>query len=381
MSVPVEPLDSGRFGVSPERGFLPDDDPLSSFEDRDHSFLVRLDELGRTLPALLKGGELAAAVEDLDAPPSSLYDDLTTRELERVYGVTGFLANAYVHGTGGRSNVIPSGIAIPLYESTARLGRTPALSYDAYVLHNWEQVNPDAGLTPHNVRSITNFVDMRDEQWFIAVHVAIEAMAGPAVAAIGDARTGMAEGDPERVEIALRTMEDALSGLITILDRMPEHNHPEKYGRGFRPYLMALTNVEYEGVDELDGPQSFRGGSGAQSSVFPALDAALGIDQGDNPLVTHLRELRADMPTEHKAFIDALGEGPSIHEYVSASDDETLREAYNEVIDRMVRFRDLHVDVVRQYLTEPLDEDQGTGGTPYGPFLEMFIENTEGMRL
>ncbi len=372
------PLDPGRFGVSPERGFLPDEEPLASFDGID-PFLARLDELGRDLPDLLDSEDLGAALEDLDPPPGDLYDDLTDRELERVYGVTGFLANAYVNGTD--ADVVPAGVAVPLYEATSRLGRTPVLSYDAYVLHNWTTANPDQGLVPHNVRTITNFVDVRDEQWFVAVHVAIEATAGPALAAIGDAQAGIVDDDPGQVEVALRTMEDSLHDLIGVLDRMPEHNHPETYGRGFRPYLMALTDVAFEGVEDLDGRQSFRGASGAQSSVFPALDAAIGIDQGDNPLVNHLRELRADMPAEHKAFVEAAAEGPDVRDYVAGTDDERLREAYNEVLDRMVRFRELHVDVVRTYLTEPFDEREGTGGTPHGPFLEMFIENTEAMRI
>ncbi|PSP76886.1 indoleamine 2,3-dioxygenase [Halobacteriales archaeon QS_1_68_20] len=373
-----EPLDPGRFGVSPERGFLPDEAPPTSFEG-DDPFLARLDELGRDLPALLERGDLAAAVRDLDPPSADRYDDLTDRELERVYGVTGFLANAYVNGAGG--NVVPEGVAVPLYESTRRLDRTPVLSYDAYVLHNWTRADHGRGFAPHDVRTITNFVEARDEQWFVAVHVAIEATAGPALAAIGDAQAGILDDDPRQVETALRTMEDSLYDLIGVLDRMPEHNHPETYGRGFRPYLMALTDVAFEGVPEMEGRHSFRGASGAQSSVFPALDAAIGVDQGDNPLVTHLRELRADMPTEHKAFVEAAAAGPDLHDYVAETDDDRLREAFNEVVDRMVRFRKLHVEVVRRYLTEPFGERKGTGGTPHGPFLEMFIDNTEAMRI
>jgi indoleamine 2,3-dioxygenase len=174
-------------------------------------------------------------------------------------------------------------------------------------------------------------------------------------------------------------MTDAIATVDGVLARMPERNAPENYGHTFRHYLKPLVDVEYEGVDALSGPQSFRGASGAQSSLFPALDAALGVNHGDNPLVSHLRTLRADMPPEHTAFIAAAADGPSIREYVAG--DERLVAAYNGCLDRMVDFRDRHTGIVSQYLTAPLGEDTGTGGTPHGRFLDMFTTDTAATRL
>lgn len=376
MNTPVATVDYERFAVSPRRGFVPDVEPLTSLGSARHPTLRRLDELGTQLPARLDDGTLRDSLRELDAAPETVFDDLSRSELLRVYTVSGFLANAAIHSPDGPvADTIPAGVAVPLYESTARLGRTPVLSYDGYVLHNWARLNEGRGFTPDNLQSLTTFVDLPDETWFIAIHVAIEAAAGPAIGAIGEAQQAVRDDDADRVRDALETMTEALTVVDETLGRMPEHNAPENYGHTFRHYLKPLVEVEYEGVDALSGPQSYRGASGAQSSLFPALDAALGVDHGDNPLVTHLRTLRRDMPPEHRAFIEAVDDGPTIREYVAAGDD-TLRTAYNDCLDRMVSFRDRHTAIVSQYLTVPLGEDTGTGGTPHGRYLEMFTEDT-----
>ncbi|EJN58081.1 PrnB family protein [Halogranum rubrum] len=375
MSTRVPTLDYARFDVSPTRGFVPDTDPLRSFGADVDDSLRTLDEVADSLPQRLENDTLRATVRGLQAPPSDCFDDLSHEELLRLYSLTGFLANAYVHKLDGPSvDSIPSGVAIPLYESTARLGRTPVLSYDGYVLYNWARLDDGRGLDPTNVDTLTKFVALRDEQWFVAIHVAIESTAGPALGAVGEAQQGVRDGDDERVAAALDRMEGSLATLERILGRMPERNTPENYGRTFRHYLKPLSEVEYEGVPELDGPQSYRGASGAQSSLLPALDAALGVDHGDNPLVSHLRTLRKDMPPSHRSFIEAAADGPSIRDYVA--DDERLRATYNDCLERMVAFRDLHTDIVTQYLTVPLGETTGTGGTPYGDYLEMFTQDT-----
>ncbi len=175
-------------------------------------------------------------------------------------------------------------------------------------------------------------------------------------------------------------MEAGLRDLEALLGRMGERNAPEQYGRGFRPFLEALQGIEYEGVAALDGPQTFRGASGAQSSIFPALDEAIGVDHGDNPLLNHLETLRADMPPAHRAFVEAAAEGPDLATFAAEAGGEA-REALNAVIDAMVGFRELHQDVVATYLAEAMGETTGTGGTPYARFLSMFVEDTRDCRV
>jgi indoleamine 2,3-dioxygenase len=385
----VETLDLARFGVDSNNGFLPATEPIASFGSSVPSYLQTLEEVERNLPELLENGQLRDHLSDLKTPSEGLFDTLTERELYYLYSITGFLANAVIHGSDAPdADTIPAGIAIPLYEATSRLGCTSVLSYDAYVLHNWTRTDSQGGMIPRDPRDIqpiTTFTGLDDERWFIAIHVAIESAAGPAIAAIGDVQQGILEDDPTRISRALRVMDDSICDVTEIMKRMPENNDPEVYGQGFRPYLGSLTEVTFEGVSELDGPQSFRGASGAQSSLFPALDAALGIDHGDNPLVNHLRTLRKDMPPAHREFIETIEEGPNLYGYVENADANgtynDLRVTYNECIDRMITFRKRHIEVVERYLTNKLDSSEGTGGTPYNRYLGTFTDDTQQCKL
>jgi indoleamine 2,3-dioxygenase len=381
MTEQVKTLDLTRFDVDSENGFLPATEPIASFGSSAPSYLQTLEELKRDLPELLEDDRLRDHLSDLKAPSEEMFDTLSERELYYIYSITGFLANASVHGSDASdADIIPAGVAIPLYETTSRLGCTSVLSYDAYVLHNWMRTDRYGDMTPRDVQPITTFTGLEDEQWFIAIHIAIESAAGPAIAAIGDVQQGVHEDDPTRISRALRVMTDSICDVTDILKRMPEHNDPEVYGQGFRPYLGSLTNVTFEGVPEFDGSQSFRGASGAQSSLFPALDAALGIDHGDNPLVNHLRTLRKDMPPAHRAFIETIEKGPNLHDFVENADDD-LQETYNECIDQMITFRERHIEVVEKYLTSKLDNSEGTGGTPYNRYLGTFIDDTQQCKL
>jgi indoleamine 2,3-dioxygenase len=377
----VDTLDIERYDVGPSRGFLPDAPPLSSFPAAAPDSLHRLDDLADALPARLADGDLRRTLRDLSVPPDGTLDGLSERELLRTYVVTGFLANAYVHADDGPpAHALPAGVAVPLHGAATRLDRTPVLSYDAFVLHNWTLADPDAGLTPENVRTLVAFTDLRDEEWFVAVHVAVERAAGAGLAAVGDAQQAVVDDDPAAATHALGTLADSLDGVLAAHDRMPEQNDPERYANGFRPYLGGLDGVVYEGVPALDGSRSFHGASAAQSSVLPAVDAALGVDHGDNPLVGRLHALRRDMPPAHRAFVEVAAAGPSVGAFAAASGDAALRDAYNDCIDLLVTLREHHFEIVKRYLGGESD-DTGTAGIPYGRFLDSFVDDTRDARL
>lgn len=377
----VATLDHERYDVSSHRGFLPDPAPLASFPADAPAALHRLDDLADALPDLLEDGGLQRRLRDLAVPSDGALDGLSERELERAYAVTGFLANAYVHGSDGSgADELPAGVAVPLYEAASRLDRTPVLSYDAFVLHNWTAPEPDDDLSPDDVSTLVSFTDLRDEEWFVAVHVAVEAAAGRGLAAVGEAQQAVADGDAASATHALEALASSLGDVLAAHDRMPEHNDPDRYAEGFRPYLGSVEGVDYEGVPELDGPQSFRGASAAQSSPLPAFDAALGVDHGDNPLDDRLKALRVDMPPAHRAFVAAVEAGPTVREFVAARGDDALRTAYNDCVDLLATLRVHHFEVVKRYLGDR-DDETGTGGIPYGRFLASFAEDTRDARL
>lgn len=373
---PSQEFDASEFGS--KRGFLPEAAPLASLPSDAPPSFRRVDELATDLPEYLRRGDLRSSVRALDPPSAGAIDDCSHRELLRLYAVTGFLASAYVHRVGDENaDSLPPGVAVPLYESASRLDRSPMLSYDAYVLHNWTLRDGSRGLSPDNLDTLLQFTSMRDERWFIAIHVAIENSAGPAVSAVTDLLPALHEDDRGVIERRLGEIESSLAEIVGHLDRMPEQNEPAVFNSTFRQYLRPFEGVTYEGVSELDGPQSYRGASGAQTALFAALDSLLGIDHDDNPLLNHVRDLRDDIPPKHAEFIDAIDARPDVRSYVSSLGDDDLTAAYNDCLTQLLRFRERHTEIVKTFLAGDLDEFEGTGGTPYGHYLDELRDTTE----
>ena len=97
-------------------------------------------------------------------------------------------------------------------------------------------------------------------------------------------------------------MARALEAMYQTLARMPEHCDPHVYYRRVRPYIHGWKNnpalpngLIYEGVF-AGTPQQLAGETGAQSTIIPALDAALGVSHRDDPLRPYLLDVRNYMP-------------------------------------------------------------------------------------
>lgn len=378
---------SGDTVVSGGRGFLPSDDPLQSFERAAHSqaigdYLGRLDELAAELPALLADGSLRPAVDELSAP-AGVVESLNEHECWRLCLVSGFLASAYVHSIGEDSVAhIPPGVAVPLYDSSQRLERKPMLAYDTLCLHNFSRRAPAEGFALDNLETLVDFTTHRDERWFVKIHVAIEAAAGPALVSCQRLQKGVAADDTETVRTALETIADSVESQTDIMNRMSEHNDPETFATEFRPYYDGFDGVVYQGVAALDEePQHHRGGSGAQSLVLPSVDAALGIDHGATGVTGHLDTLRAYMPSGHLAVVDRFEQGPALRPYVADSQDEQLQAAYNACVEAVAEFRTVHFGQTMAYIRRMTGDTAGTGGTDFESFLQTLQSTTEDHKL
>jgi indoleamine 2,3-dioxygenase len=180
--------------------------------------------------------------------------------------------------------------------------------------------------------------------------------------------------------------------MYATLARMPEHCDPYIYYHRVRPYIHGWKNnpalpkgVIYEGVADYGGaPQFFRGETGAQSAVIPALDALFGIQHEEDPLKTYLMEMRYYMPVRHRRFIEAIEQGPSLRNYLGErkSDFGRLIELYNRCVSGIERFRSLHLEYAATYIyrqgrispTNPANV--GTGGTPFMRYLRKHRDET-----
>ncbi len=100
-----------------------------------------------------------------------------------------------------------------------------------------------------------------DEDWFILVHVDIEARAGAAMRAFQSAK---AVADPLAMQSLLETAAGSMALMNRTLDRMPEACSPEVYFKKVRPYIFGFTNIIYEGCFG-NAPQNYRGETGRKA--------------------------------------------------------------------------------------------------------------------
>lgn len=356
-----------------QRGFLPADDPLKSFEPG--SPLAALDEIGRDLPSLLHDAHFRQYARALKIPPfTAPADESKTLETLRLYYVRlGFLASAYVNQVGQPPvNVLPSNIAIPLCQACKRLERPPILSYDGYALYNWKRFDSAGPIALGNIDTLQNFVHLYDEHWFILIHIEIEAIAADLLAAIDDARQAAAAGDAARVNQALAAMGRAVWRQVEVLRRIPEKMDPALYFKTFRPYIRFFEHVTYEGVETA--PLDYRGETGAQSSIMPSLVAFLKIPHQPSLLTNHLADMRNFMPAEHRRLIVELEQAPDVRPLAE-------RLVYNDLLEAIADFREVHLGWAEEYIHQRVEDPRGTGGTPYMRWLSQLIDETRGHKL
>lgn len=384
--------DLRTFDVSPERGFLPPHDPLRELPP----WFEPWERLARDLPKLLVSDRLRTTLEGLwPLDVSPLRPGLP---LERAMMLLSYLGHAYVwcdpHQPAAR---LPHGLAVPWFEVSRRLGRPPVLSYASYALHNWRRIDPAGPVALGNIALLQNFWGGADEEWFILVHVDIEAKAAPALAALGLAQAAAAAGDARELTRQLATVAAALEGMYRTMLRMPELCDPYIYYHRVRPYIHGWKNhpalpngLVYEGVAAYAGePKQFRGETGAQSSIVPALDALLGVAHAPGLLREYLQEMRDYMPPRHRAFVEHVERGPSVRDFVLARGDAepNLRDAYNRCVQLVEMFRAKHLDYAARYIHQQARSaagnptDVGTGGTPFMPYLKKHLDETSAQRM
>jgi indoleamine 2,3-dioxygenase len=159
---------------------------------------------------------------------------------------------------------------------------------------------------------------------------------------------------------------------------------------GWKNHPALPQGVRYEGVAELgDRPQKLRGETGAQSTIVPALDAALGVAHADDPLRAYLAEMRDYMPPRHHAFLESVEGAPPVRGAVLALRERNaeVAEAYDTCLHWLEAFRGQHLEyaaryIARQAATGPSNPTEvGTGGTPFMPYLRKHRDETARTRL
>jgi indoleamine 2,3-dioxygenase len=384
----MDALELSDHDITPERGFLCayDADAVRLPSD-----LAPAVEAAASLPRTLVSGRVRAHLEQLPELDLAAFCAEAPEPAVRSAMVRyAFMTQAYVWGEPAAPERLPATLAKPIWALARRLGEKPLLSYAAYVLDNWGRLDPAGPITLDNLFMIQNFLAGQDEAWFVLVHVAIEAQAGAMLAQAPALIAAADSCDADGVERGLAAVAAVWDQINAIFDRMPERCDPYIYFHRVRPYIHGWQDnpalgagLVYEDVAETGGaPQAFRGQTGAQSSIVPAMDALLGVRHAQDPLRTFLDELHAYRPPAHRRFIDRLRAQSRLREFVAEAGRPALREAYNGCITRVAGFRARHLEYAASYIHRQARDstgnatDVGTGGTPFMIYLKKHRDET-----
>ena len=295
------------------KGFLPIDKPLQGYSLVNEHSLTNLQELATNLPKLLLTDRLEKNIRmmsDDDLCVDPVIQDGSLEEIRLAMVQLSFIAHAYILGGAEPKSNLPRVIAKPWVTVSRKLERPPVLSYASYCLDNWYLLNPEESINLNNVALINNFLGGIDEDWFVTVHVCIEDAASDAIEASQLISQCREESEEYYIDELLKRISESMQKVNNIFERMPERCDPYVYYHRVRPFIFGskdnpdLENgIVYQG-EFGDIPQFYRGETGAQSSIMPTLDGALGIEHTKDSLRHYLNEMRDYMPKEHRQFIE-----------------------------------------------------------------------------
>ena len=379
-----QPVKLSDFGLSEEFGYMQHVDPVTTLPPGNEAW----DEMGKNLPKYLMGTNFRQRVKDL--PAFKIETLKTDGEIRRAFLILSYIGQAYQWSDNEPAHVLPAVLAKPWYEVGKLVGRPPILSYTSYSIDNWYLLDKKGPIACGNIALLQCFLGGQDEEWFILIHIEIEKKAGKALKAIEDSQKAVAAQDLDALEKALTNLRDGIKAMYDVLARMPERCDPYVYFHRVRPYIFGWKNnpslpngVVYEGVEEYQGKgQTFRGETGAQSAIVPALDAVLGIVHEQDQLRDYLMEMRQYMPPMHVKFIEAAENGPSVRNFVMACNKESIKKLFNESVELVADFRALHLEYAGTYIhaqsqkTPGNPSAVGTGGTPFMVYLRKHRDET-----
>ncbi len=372
------------FGLSEEFGYLPHYDPAQSLSPGNEEW----DEFALDIPKLLMGSDFRKRVKELK--PFDISALKGEPDVQRAMMILSYIGQSYQWSDNEPAHTLPKNLALPWYQVGKLVGRPPILSYQSYANDNWRRLDAKGPVECGNIALLQCFLGGQDEEWFILIHIDIEKKAGKALKAIEDAQAAVVKDDADALEEALENLRASLAAMYQVLCRMPEKCDPYIYFHRVRPYIFGWRNnpslpngVVYEGVDEYKGiGQTFRGETGAQSAIIPAMDGVLGIDHENDVLREYLMEMRTYMPPKHVAFIEAVERGPSVREMVKKVNRRTLTSLFNTCVEIVGDFRAKHLEYAGTYIhaqaqaTPGNPSAVGTGGTPFMVYLRKHRDET-----
>jgi indoleamine 2,3-dioxygenase len=377
--------------------FLNKKPPLRSFITKKKS-LLNISQIASELPKLLLTGNVQSRINNLSKNSFSvnyLIKNKKDKEINLAMAQLSFIGHAYIWGGNKPQNILPEVISSPWVKLSQYLGRPPILSYASYCLDNWYKIDKAEPISLNNVALINNFLGGVDEDWFVTIHVCIEDAAGEAINSAYKLSLLNDANNINEFSIELKKIIKSLKKVNTIFSKMPEKCDPYVYYHRVRPYIFGtkdnpdlkeglIYENQYNNV-----PQFFRGETGAQSSIIPYLDGALGIYHTNDNLRPYLNEMRDYMPPKHRKMIENVEEKSKAKEYIFKS--KKLVHEYNQCLEEIRRFRAQHLEFAASYIHKQSKAKKafgtggstfrGTGGTPFMRYLKKHRDETNKQKI
>ena len=372
--------------------FFPKTPPIRYYKTKSKS-LLNLTNIASELPKLLLTNKVQTTINNLKKDDFSV-DLLINKENEKEINLAmahlSFIAHAFIWGGKKPEKILPEVVSDPWVKLSKYLGRPPILSYASYCLDNWYKINDDKPIALDNVALINNFLGGVDEDWFVTIHVCIEDAASEAIDSAYKLSKLHENSKTEEFLLNLDRINNSLKKVNEIFSKMPEKCDPYIYYHRVRPYIFGTKDnpdlkkgLIYENQYNNE-PQFFRGETGAQSSIIPFLDGALGIEHTNDNLRHYLNEMRDYMPPNHRKMIEDVETSSNAKELIYRS--KKLIQKYNSCLEEIRKFRAQHLEYAATYIHKQAQVSnsfgsggstvRGTGGTPFMKYLKKHRDET-----
>ena len=373
--------------------FLSKTPPLRDYISKKKS-LLNITEIANELPKLLLTNNVQNKINKLKVNELSvdiLLKNKSEKEINLAMSHLSFIAHAFMWGGNKPEKILPEVISKPWVKLSKYLGRPPILSYASYCLDNWYKVNKKEPVSLDNVALINNFLGGVDEDWFVTIHVCIEDAAGDAIDAAYKLSRLNESNNVDDFNTNLKKILMSLKNVNNIFSKMPEKCDPYIYYHRVRPYIFGTKDnpdlkkgLIYENQFN-NKPQFYRGETGAQSSIIPFLDGALGIYHSNDNLRHYLNEMRDYMPPKHRKMIEDVEKRSKAKDLIFQSN--KLINVYNKCLEEIRKFRAMHLEYAATYIHKQAQVHntfgtggstiRGTGGTPFMKYLKKHRDETQ----
>ena len=173
-----------HYGLSGDRGYLSQAEIEEITLPAD---FAQVENAAARLSGLVTTGRIRRWLKDLPVPDMDRFlGEATDAQISLAMVRYAFLVQAHVWGEPTPPEMLPANLAVPFVALADRIGVPPVMNYADYILDNWCRLDRAGSIEIGNVMQVQRFAGGLDEEWFVQIHVAIEATAGRGLEVAGE---------------------------------------------------------------------------------------------------------------------------------------------------------------------------------------------------